>query len=118
MVDIKPEIAEMLSELADVELSFPDVPENVPLIALTETGNSASVVLSGKDRYSVITLQLDIYAQTPEEAERIAVSANGILTQKGIKRSFSQLLTDEKFPRVCMRFRFGIDEETGFTVSI
>ncbi len=118
MKDILPDIARLLNSLAEIELAFPERNETLPLITLTETGNSASVILSGKDRYSIITVQADVYAADPQTAREIAVSASGILAEKGIKRTFSQLITDEKYPRVCMRFRLGIDEETGRTVSL
>lgn len=118
MKDILPDIARLLGDLAEVELAFPERNETLPLITLTETGNSASVVLSGRDRYSVITVQTDVYAADPQTAREIAVSASGLLTEKGARRTFSQLITDGKYPRVCMRFRLGLDEETGRVVSL
>ncbi len=118
MKDILPDIAWLLGGLAETELAFPERNETFPLITITETGNTASVVLGGKDRYSVIIVQADVYAEDPQTARDIAVSASRILTEKGARRTFSQLITDEKYPRVCMRFRFGIDEETGRVVSI
>ena len=118
MVDVKPYIAQILGEVADVELSFPGCAESLPVIALTETGNVSSVMLSGGDRYSVITLQLDVFAATPEQSQELAAAVNEILAEKGLKRSFSQLITDERYPRTCMRYRFGIDELTWRTVSL
>ena len=118
MVDILPEIAEMLGDIAPVELAFHDGTADTPCIILSEIGNSASVVLSGYDRYSVITLQLDIYAEDEENARGLAVRASAVLARKGIKRSFSHFITDEDKPRMCMRFRFGIDEVSGRTVSV
>lgn len=118
MVDVKPYIAQILGEVADVELSFPECAESLPLIALTETDNVSSVMLSGDDRYSVITLQLDVFAAAVSQAQELAAAVNAILAAKGLKRSFSQLITDERFPRICMRYRFGIDELTMRTVSL
>ena len=118
MTDILPDIAGLLGGLAEVGLSYPDRFETLPMITVTETGNTAAVVLSGKDRYSAVTVQTDIYAADPATARGIAVSANRILTEKGARRTFSQFITDEKYPRMCMRFRFGLDEETGRVVSL
>ena len=118
MIDVLPYIAEQLGSIADVELSFNDCRRSLPCIILSELDNSASVVLSGTDRYSLITLQLDIYDRDEETVRGIAAEVNEILAAKGIRRNFSQFLTDEDVPRMCMRYRFGVDEATGRTVSL
>jgi len=118
MIDVKPAVAALLGDIADVELSFPGCAEELPRITISETGNVSSVILGGEDRYSVITLQLDVFARTPEECPELAGQVNAVLAAKGLKRSFSQLITDERFPRMCMRYRFGIDELTWRTVSL
>ncbi|MBQ9482553.1 MAG: hypothetical protein IJU82_00040 [Ruminiclostridium sp.] len=118
MKDVLPYIAELLGNTAEVELAFHDGFASLPCIILSEIGNSASVILNGADRYSVISLQLDVYANDEETAREKAIEANALLSQKGIKRTFSQFLTDEDKPRMCMRYRFGLDEVTGRTVSV
>ncbi|MBP5603927.1 MAG: hypothetical protein J6X60_00040 [Ruminiclostridium sp.] len=118
MTDILPDIAELLGNTAPVELGWPDRERIFPCIILSEIGNEASVILSGADRYSVITLQTDIYAEDERETRALAISVNDILTGKGIKRSFSEFITDEDKPRMCMRYRFGIDEVTGRIVAL
>ena len=118
MIDIKPYIAGILSDIADVELAFPECAAELPRITVSETGNVSSVMLSGEDRYSVITLQLDVFAETPRQSQELAAQVNSVLAAKGLKRSFSQLITDERYPRTCMRYRFGIDELTWRTVSL
>ena len=118
MIDVKPFIAGTLSDIADVELSFPDIAEELPVITLSETGNDALAVLSGKDRYSVITLQLDVYAEDALTVTQLAGQVNSRLAALGMKRSFSQLITDGKFPRMCMRYRFGVDEANGRVVTV
>ncbi|MBO6230902.1 MAG: hypothetical protein J6O50_10080 [Ruminiclostridium sp.] len=118
MKDVLPFIADLLSDTADVELAFSDGFASLPCIVLSETGNSAAVILSGEDRYSTISLQLDVYADGEKDARDIAAEASGILARRGIRRTFSQFITDEDKPRMCMRFRFGLDERTGRTVSL
>ena len=118
MKDVLPYIAGLLGDTADVELAFHDGSSSLPCIILSEIGNSASVILNGSDRYSVISLQLDIYADSEETAREKAAEANTLLAQKGIKRTFSQFITDEDKPRMCMRYRFGLDELTGRTISV
>ncbi len=118
MVDVKPCIAQLLGDIADVELDFPERAGSLPVITLSETGNVSSVILGGKDRYSVITLQIDVFAETPAQSQQLAAQVNAVLADKGLKRSFAQLINDERFPRTCMRYRFGIDEVTWRTVSL
>lgn len=118
MTDVKPAVALLLSDIAEVSLSYPETAEQLPRITLTETGNVSSVMLSGADRYSIITLQLDVFAHTAEECAELAAQANAVLAEKGLKRSFGEMLTEERYPRYCMRYRFGIDELTYRTVSL
>ena len=116
--DYLPVIADILGEIADVELSFADHDVPLPCSVRSELGNSSAVILSGRDRYSIITMQTDIYAGTAENVRGLALQVNAALAERGLKRSFSQLITEEKVPRMCMRYRFGVDEATGRTVSL
>lgn len=118
MIDIKPFIAENLKALAMVELSYHDNFRTLPVIVMTETGNEAELVIGNADRVSRITVQLDIYAETALEAENIALKVNGILTSKGMRRSFSEAIYNEDKPRRCMRFVCGVDEAAGRILSL
>ena len=118
MKDTLPFIAGLLADMADTELAFPDCFTKLPCIVLTETDNSSSVVLSGRDRYSIITLQLDLYDNDEENVRKLSERVNGTLAALGVRRVSSQFITDEDLPRMCMRYRFGLDEATGRTVTI
>ena len=118
MIDIKREIAAILTDIAPVELSFSDMENDVPLICITETGNSSEIALCGADRVSRLTFQLDLFGGTAEATEAMAVLVNKRLTEKGMKRSFSALVTGEKRIRKAMRYTFGIDEATGRILSL
>lgn len=118
MIDIKPFIAEQLSPIGAVELSYSGNFRVLPLIVMTETGNEAEVVIQNTDCVSRITVQLDIYAETAAETERIAVDVNRAMTSKGFRRSFSKAIYDEDKPRRCMRFTCGIDEAAGRILTI
>lgn len=118
MTDIKPFLAEKLEDLAAVGLSFGKTGRKLPALILTETGNSAEIVLNGRERVSRVTIQIDVYAASERETEALAAAVNERLTETGLRRSFSQLLTDGDVPRRCMRFTCGIDEVSGRTVSL
>lgn len=118
MTDIKPFLAEKLGDLAAVGLSFGKTGRKLPALILTETGNSAEIVLNGRERVSRVTIQIDVYAASERETEALAAAVNERLTETGLRRSFSQFLTDGDVPRRCMRFTCGIDEVSGRTVSV
>lgn len=118
MIDIKRELAGLLEDIAPVELSFSDFENSVPLICISEMGNSSELVLCGEDRVSRITFQLDLFGGTAEATEAMAVLVNKRLTERGMKRSFSALVTGEKRIRKAMRYTFGIDEATGRILSL
>ena len=118
MIDIKREIAAILTDIAPVELSFSDMENDVPLICISETGNSSEIALCGEDRVSRITLQLDLFGGTAEATEAMAVLVNQRLMEKGMKRSFSALIMGEKRIRRTMRYTFGLDEATGRVLSL
>ena len=118
MVDIKPQIAALLENKAEIGLSYNRNENRLPFICLTETDNSARIVINGSDRVSSIVIQLDVYGETPKQTEELAAEVSALLTGKGGKRSFSQLITDEKVPRRCMRFTFFADEAEGRIVSL
>lgn len=118
MVDIKPQIAALLENEASIGLSYNRNENPLPFICLTETDNSARIVINGQDRVSSIVIQLDLYGETAKETEELAARVSALLTENGGKRSFSQLITDERTPRRCMRFTFFADEAEGRIVSL
>lgn len=110
MVDIKPFLGEALGELAPIELAFNDNFVSLPVMVITETENRSEVILSNNERVSRISVQLDIYADTAEDAEELSRQVNAVLISKGFKRSFSATIYDEKYPRRCLRYDCGVDE--------
>ena len=85
MIDIKPYIAEILKDIAPVELSFNENFRTLPVILITETENDARVVINNTDRISRIVIQLDVYGEKAESTEKMAVSINNALTEKGFR---------------------------------
>ena len=118
MTDIKPFIAKLLKKKADVEMSFSDRDFSSPQIILSETENEAEIIISGSERVSRITVQLDIYHKTVKETEELAAEVSGILTAAGLRRSFSEGIYNERRPRKCMRFTCGIDEAEGRILAL
>lgn len=118
MIDIKPYAAEKLKDIAAVELSFYDGLRALPVIVMTETGGGAVLTIGNKERVSRYTLQLDVYADKPEEAEETARQACDAMIAAGFRRTFSESLHDENASRKCMRFSCGIDEVSGRILAV
>ncbi len=118
MIDIKPYVAELLKEVAPVELSFNENFCSLPVIVITETENEAQVVINNTDRVSRITIQVDIYGENAKATEEIAVNVSALLTAAGFIRSLAESIYDEHKPRKCMRFRCGVDEAAGRILTL
>lgn len=117
MVDLHPVFAKLLESIAPVELSFPTAKVKYPVITITELGNRVNAVYGGEERLSGHDWQIDIWdnGKTPQKAEKMAVQVNQVLTKKGMRRYFGQLMRDPGgLQRYCMRVRFTLDELTGY----
>lgn len=110
MIDILPYIADKLKlgGIENVELSFNGVRANFPLAVLTETSNVATCA-DGSEVYSVISVQIDVYAEDKKTAKETAIKVNGILTAAGFRRSSANSLPENGLSRIMMQFRCGID---------
>ena len=112
MVDIIPTVAALLSEICPVELQFPHKSAEFPMIPICEIANQSDVVLDGRERLSVISVQADVWddSKTPARAAEIAAKVNAVMVSKGFKRVFGQFMPDGDLQRKCMRFTAKIDE--------
>ena len=116
MIDILPNVAAALSDIGRVELQFPDVSADFPVITVAEIANVADTVLDNADRLSDVTVQVDVWdnGDTPETVIDMAEKANNKLTALGLRRVSAQLFPDASgLQRKTMRFRGLIDEVSG-----
>lgn len=115
MVDLHPILADMLSDVARVELSFPDAKADLPLITLTELSSSSDLILDGEERLQGTDWQIDVWdsGDTPEHCEQIAFKVDKIMIAAGFTRYFGQQLRDPAIPqRKCLRYRGQLDTKT------
>lgn len=112
MIDIIPTIADMIADIGTVELQFPDTSADFPIITLSEIANQSDTVLSGTERLSVITVQIDVWdkADTPTVVADMSAQINAVMVSKGFRRIFGQMIPDGDLQRKCMRFSAKIDE--------
>lgn len=118
MVDIKPFVGELIGEIVPVELSYNDNFINPPAAVITETENRSEIIIGNHERVSRISVQLDIYAENALSLEEISAQVSSILTLHGFKRSFSEVIYGEKYPRRCIRYDLGVDEASGRIISL
>lgn len=111
MIDIIPTIAGMLADIGAVELQFPDISANFPVITLCEIANQSDTVIDGIERLSVISIQIDVWdkSDTPKSVSEMSAKINAIMIKKGFSRVFGQFIPDGDLQRKCMRFTAKID---------
>lgn len=112
MIDIIPTAAEWLEGIGRVELQFPDVNAEFPLITLCEIVNQSDTVLNGQERLSLVSVQIDVWdsGATPEKVSEMSAQISAVMLSKGFRRVFGQFMPDGDLQRKCMRFTAKIDE--------
>ena len=87
MLDINVKIANLLKELAPVELAGSEKPLEMPCIYIEQVSNSNDVTFDNKDFLTDISYQIDIYAETPRICAEMAQAVSDIMQENGFTRS-------------------------------
>ncbi len=115
MHDINPHIARLISPACgNIELSFPKGTAEFPLVTISEISNSSSVVLDGAERFSGISVQLDVWdnSRTREKCEETACKVSELMIRAGFRRISSSAPNEEYLWRRSMTFSGTVDEKT------
>lgn len=115
MIDPNRPIAQLVSEVCpNVELEFPRGQAEFPLATIRAINNSTEVVLGGKERYSSIIVQVDIWDNEPtrERCEQIACAVSDKFIAAGFRRQSSDPIKEDHLHRHSMTFHGVVDEET------
>ena len=86
MLDVTPEITNLLEGIARVELADSEAPLTMPSIYITQGTSSADVRMDNKDFLTGFIYQLDIYAETPKRRAEIAQAVDDVMQGKGWQR--------------------------------
>ncbi|MGN0655291.1 MAG: hypothetical protein ACI4KR_00720 [Ruminiclostridium sp.] len=114
MVDLIPYVNSLLESTgAQIELSYNDVDATLPLIVLTETENSADVIIDGKDAFSRISIQLDIYHYNHRQTRELVNTVNDIMTKAGFRRRLSPPASEDDIVRATVVYSCSVDEKSG-----
>lgn len=117
MVDLIPVIAELLQGIAPVEIQFPSVNDEFPVITVLETYNSSSLILDHEELLSEHSFQIDVWDNGSNRArcEAISIQVNAIMLNQGFYRTMAQSIEDASgLHRKIMQFDCVLDEKTNF----
>lgn len=115
MIDPNKPIAAIVSPVCpNVELGWPKGSPSFPLVTVSVIGNSSEVVLDGRERFSGIVVQLDVWDNEPtrERCEQVACAVSDRMTAAGFIRQSAPDIEEDGLHRVCMTFRGTVDTET------
>lgn len=118
MINIKPQIYELLSSIPDAAVSYfyPQSFATLPAISYYELSNVVKTKADGVEYSSDIQIQIDIYAKTPAEASELAGAVDALMAGKGFTRSLAMDLIDKTMHHKTMRYR-GVVCNTTFMVT-
>ena len=115
MIDPNKAIAQLIAPVCpNVELSFPKGCPEFPLTTVSVTTNRSEVVLDGRERYSGLVIQLDVWDNEPtrERCYRTACAISERMLYAGFTRENTPDIEEDHLHRVSMTFRGTIDNKT------
>ena len=86
MLDVTKKIANLLQDLAPVELAGSEKPLELPSIYLQQISSIADVTFDKRDFLTEFTYQIDIYAETPKKCAEMAQAVDDIMQDNGWQR--------------------------------
>lgn len=111
MLDLLPYIAEVLAPLGvRTELDYQDVGDTeLPLLILSEVGNTSDVIYNGTEKLSGISIQIDVYALDVESVNKTAIDVSDAVIRAGFRRTYTQTGNDGELRRKVMQFEAAVD---------
>ena len=116
MIDPNKPIAQLISQVCqNVELEFPGGEAAFPLATLNVINNSSEVVLDGRERFSSLTVQIDVWDNEPtrERCEEISCGISDVMIRAGFSRNSAGDIKEEHLHRKSMTFSGTADNITG-----
>lgn len=107
MIDLNSYVDKILRKIAPVELADSESSEKIPCIVIEQYGNTADVVINGKEHISDVYIQTDVYGCTPKERSELAVKVSEAMTKHGFVRTAGRAMGDKRF---MMTFHVKVDE--------
>ena len=100
MVDILPYVEKILAETgAQIELAENDFAASLPIIAIQEISNISVVITEATEQVSEISLQLDIYDNSPDKVKSLSGVVSSLMIAHGFRRGAGQLMKEDNLWR-------------------
>lgn len=116
MVNIKPQIYELLKTIPNTEVTyfFPQNFTKLPVISYYELSNTTAVKSDGKEYSSEIHIQVDAWTKTSSATSELAVQIDNLMISKGFYREMSMDLYEQttKIHHKTMRYRGIVNNKT------
>ncbi len=97
MLDLNVKIANLLQELAPVELAGSEKPLEYPSIYIEMVSNNTDVAFDSRDFLTRFVYQIDIYAETPQKCCEMAKCVDDIMQDNGWQRSNGALIGRQRY---------------------
>lgn len=112
MINIKPQINDLLNEVPGVTVSYfyPEDFANLPHISYYEASNNEYLRTDGEEQLTDIAIQIDVWSKT--STSELALLVDSKLSSIGFKREFSGDLKDPSgLNHKSMRYRGIVDKD-------
>ena len=97
MLDLNKKIADLLKELAPVELAGSEKEFTMPSIYIDMASNNTNVSMDNKDFLTRFEYQIDAYAETPKKCCEMAQAIDTIMQENGWQRNNGALIGRQRY---------------------
>lgn len=97
MLDLNKKIADLLKDLAPVELAGSEKKFTLPSIYISMVLNNTNVAMENKDFLTRFIYQIDAYAETPMKCCEMAQAIDSIMQENGWQRSNGALIGRQRY---------------------
>ncbi len=90
MIDIKADVYTILQGInpsVPVYHSWPGDWGSMPCVSFHETANQVELVTDGEEKFSRISITVDVWGDTPETVSGVAIQADTLLAGHGLRRA-------------------------------
>lgn len=97
MLDLNKKIANLLIDIAPVELAGSEMPLHLPSIYIEMVSNMTDVAFDKRDFLTQFVYQIDVYAETPQKCCEMAQCIDCIMQDNGWQRSNGALMGRQRY---------------------
>ena len=114
MLDANILIPPIVKDIIPLERQYPDKVAAFPLCILTPIDSGSGIVISGEERITPLTFQIDVYDTSYQRCEETAHEIVLRLVKRGFTRVPGQIIKEKGLYRHVLSFSAQVDEQHGF----